>query len=36
MSHADVFVCDGDQQQEAGSLKKYMTDSSCVDRLAMY
>ena len=34
MSHADVLVCDGDQQQEAGpSFSKY---GSCVDRLAMY
>ena len=36
MSHADVLVCDGDQQQEAGpSFSKY-GGSSYVDLLAMY
>ena len=36
MPPADVLVCDGDQQQEAGPSFSNMEGSSCVDRLATY
>ena len=36
MSHADVLVCDGDQQQVAGPFFQNMGCSSCVYQLAMY
>ena len=35
MSHADVLVCNGDQQQE-GIFFQNREGSSCVDLLAMY
>ena len=36
MSHADVLVCDCDQQQEAGHLFQNVEGSSCVHLLATY
>ena len=36
MAHADVLVCDGDQQQYAGPSVQNMEGSSCVDLLVMY
>ena len=36
MSHIDVLVCDGDQQQEAGPSFQNMGGSSCVDQLITY
>ena len=35
MSHADVLVCDGDQQEAGPSFSKYGS-SSCVYRLVTY